>query len=596
MLKLLIPIQVLCLGALLATTAYAQEHADLIATGGRVATLSHGEGFVQALAVKDGRIYATGTDESVLRHKGPKTTLINLDGRTVIPGLNDSHLHATRGGRFFNLELRWDGVPSLEEALAMLKEQAARTPKGQWVRVVGGWSPYQFKEKRMPTVAELNAAAPNTPVFVLFLYSKAFINRAGVETLGLTKETVAPKGGRYQFEDGGAELIAEPNPTILYKAIAQLPQLTAEEQVNSTLHFYRDLNRFGLTSAIDAGGGGHEFPEDYTASQALALQGGLPLRVSFFLFPQRPGHELEDFQRWTGSNESGKNQDRAKPGGYVLHGGGEFLVWAAGDFENFMAPRPSVQREMDRSLAAVAGHLIDNGWPLRIHATYAESIDRILTVFEGVNVEHPFDDIRWAIDHAETIRPEQIQRIQRLGGGIAIQNRMAFAGEYFLERYGKEATATAPPLRALLESGIPLGAGTDATRVSSHNPWLSLYWMISGRTVGGTVLYPKENRLTRTEALRLFTVGSAWFSQEEDVKGTLRPGQYADFAVLSSDYFTVPEEQIRGIESVLTVVGGEVVYGAGPFAAMSPELPVPSPEWSPVAIFGGYYSKQEGGR
>ena len=266
----------------------------------------------------------------------------------------------------------------------------------------------------------------------------------------------------------------------------------------------------------------------------------------------------------------------------------EFLTWAAGDFENFMAPRPVLERAMDRRLEAVASLLVEKRWPFRIHATYGESIARLLEVFERVDAKHPFAGLRWAIDHAETIRPEQIQAIQRLGGGIAIQNRMAFAGELFVERYGEAAAASAPPLRALLESGIPLAAGTDATRVSSHNPWLSLYWMVSGRTVGGTVLYPPENRLTRTEALRLYTTGGAWLSGEEDRKGALMPGRFADLAVLSDDYFSVPEESIRSIESVLTIVAGEVVYGAEPYAELAPELPPVLPEWSPVARFGGY--------
>ena len=242
-------------------------------------------------------------------------------------------------------------------------------------------------------------------------------------------------------------------------------------------------------------------------------------------------------------------------------------------------------------LTEVASLLVRNRWPFRIHATYGESIDQLLDVFEAVDARIPFDGLRWAVDHAETIRPDQIRRIQRLGGGVAIQNRMAFAGELFRDRYGAAAAAHAPPLRALLESGIPLGAGTDATRVSSHNPWLSLYWMVSGRTVGGAEIYPPEKRLTRTEALRLYTSGSAWFSGEEHLKGTLAPGQMADLAVLSDDYFTVEVGGLRTIESVLTVVGGEPVYGAGPYEAWNPKLPAPRPDWSPVARFGGYWSE-----
>lgn len=573
---------------LLATSAIpAQEKADLILTGGKIATLRKAEGFVEALAVVDGRVHTIGSDADVLGLRSDATTVVDLGGRTVIPGLNDSHAHVVRGGRFYNLELRWDGVKTLRRGLEMIREQAQRTPAGQWVRVIGAWSPHQFEEKRMPTVAELNRAAPDTPVFVLFLYSKGFLNRAGVDALGITADTEPPKGSRYVFTDGGAELLAEPNPTILYKTIGRLPPLTAEQQVNSTLQFYRELNRFGLTSAIDAGGGGHVFPTNYAATQHLAEAGRLPLRISYFLFPQRPGKELEDFQGWTSGYEAGVDIDTIHQNGYVLRGGGEFLAWSAGDFENFMAPRPVLQRAMDRQLEAVAGLLAGKSWPFRIHATYGESIDRILDVLERVDERHSLPN-RWVIDHAETIRPDQIQRIQRMGGGIAVQNRMAFAGEFFVERYGAEAAATAPPLRELVDSGIPLAAGTDATRVSSHNPWLSLYWMVSGRTVGGTQLYPPENRLTREEALRLYTAGSAWISGDEDDKGALLPGNFADLAVLSTDYFEAPEASIRSIESVLTLVAGKPVYAAGPYAEHDPELPPVDPAWSPVAHFGGY--------
>lgn len=572
----------------LAATSSAAQDADLVLTNGRIATLAFDDSRVEAIAIRDGVVHATGTDEQVRAFVGEDTLVLDLEGRTVVPGLNDSHLHAVRGGRFYNLELRWDGIDRLSRALDMVREQAARTPEGQWVRVIGAWSPHQFEEHRMPTIAELDEAAPDTPTFVLFLYSQAFLNRAGVEALGLDESSVPPEGGRYEFVDGGAILHAEPNPTILYKTIARLPELTPEQQLDSTRQFYRELNRFGLTSVIDAGGGGHLYPVDYVASKSLADAGELPLRISFFLFPQRPGKELEDFRGWTTTDEAGVDADITLSNGYTLQGGGEFLVWSAGDFENFMAPRPELGPPMDRHLRAVTTLLAQNGWPFRIHATYGESIDRILDVFEQVHAEYPLDELRWAIDHAETIRPDQIQRVQRLGGGIAIQNRMAYAGELFAGRYGAEAAAAAPPLRALLESGVPLGAGTDATRVSSHNPWLALHWMVSGKTVGDLVLTPPEQRLTRLEALRLYTTGSAWFSGEETVKGRLTPGQYADLAVLSADYFEVPADEIRDIESALTVVGGEIVHAAGPFAAHRPPLGEAIPEWSPVRHFGGY--------
>lgn len=520
------------------------------------------------------------------------TTVIDVAGRTVIPGLNDVHSHTVRGGRFFNLETRWEGIPTLAQALDLVRTEAGRVPDGQWVRVIGGWSPYQFEERRMPTVQELNEAAPDTPVFVLFLYSMGFLNAAGVQAMVLTADTQTPEGTRIEFVDGGAILHAEPNPAILYKAIADLPQLSAEDQVNSTLHYYRDLNRLGLTSTSDAGGGGHLFPTDYAASLEVATNDGLPLRVSYYLFAQTAGEEAEDFSAWIAENEVGQNADANIDHGYELEGAGEFLAHSVGDWENFLAPAPGLEQrkadgqDLEGDLHRITTMLVEAGWPLRQHATYGHSIRLIMDVFERVNEEQGNFAPRWFIDHAETIHDAELERIKALGGGIAIQNRMAFGGEYFIERYGAEAAAHAPPLRKMLDMGIPVGAGTDGTRVSSYNPWASLYWLVSGKTVGGTQQFAEDNRLTREEALALFTLGSAWFSQEEDVKGQNAEGMYPDFAVLSGDYFAVREREILSLESVLTATGGNIVYASQDFADFAPEpLPAVSPAWSPVVTY-----------
>ncbi|MGY0633871.1 amidohydrolase [Luteimonas sp. A478] len=579
-------------------TGQHPESADLIVTNANVITMDAQRPGASAFAVVDGQIVAVGDDADISARRGENTRVIDAGGRTVIPGLNDSHTHVVRGGRFYNLELRWDGVDSLDRALGMVREQAGRTPEGQWVRVIGGWSPYQFEERRMPTIAELNAAAPDTPTVVVFLYSQGMINRAAVEALGLTEDTEAPDGGRYEFVDGGAILHAEPNPAILYAMIAKPPALSADDQVNSTLHFYRELNRLGMTSAVDAGGGGQLFPDDYATSLKIATDGKLPLRVSYYLFAQTAGQEAADFRRWADGYGLDDNQHEALEHGYELEGAGEFLAHSVGDWENFMAAKPDLDErkargiDWDTDLHEVTSILVEKQWPLRQHATYGESVSRILDVFERVKEEQGRFVPRWAIDHAETVTDEDLQRIKDMGGGIAIQNRMGFAGEYFAERYGEEVVANAPPVRKMLELGIPVGGGTDGTRVSSYNPWPAIYWLVTGRTMGGTQLFADENRLSREEALRLFTANAAWFSQEEDVKGRIAPGQYADFAILSEDYLTVPEERIKNLQSLLTVVGGNVVYAAGPFDAFTvPELPAVSPAWSPVAHFGGYQNK-----
>ncbi len=568
------------------------QPAHTIIVNARVTTMDDARPEAEAFAIRDGLFVAVGGRAEVEALAGPGTRVIDAGGRRVIPGLNDSHLHAVRAGRFYNLELRWDGVDSLERGLAMIREQAARTPPGQWVRVIGAWSPYQVREKRMPTVAELNEAAPHTPVFVLFLYSQGLLNAAGVEALGLTPDSKPPAGGRYEFiSSGGAILHAEPNPAILYTTIGRLPELSPEDQLNSTRHFFRELNRFGVTSAIDAGGGGHSYPRDYEATKALAARPGLPVRLSCYLFAQKAGAERQDYEKWTQQEKLNLNLAAARLNGYLLEGAGENLAWSAGDFENFMAARPEFSAAMEDELKAVTRLLAEHQWPIRIHATYDESITRILDVFEPVFRETGYS-ARWFIDHAETVSEANISRIKSLGGGVAIQDRMAFAGEFFAERYGPQRAAHAPPIRRLLDAGIPVGAGTDATRVSSHNPWLALHWLVTGRTVGGAQLAAPDNRPSREEALRLYTIGSAWFSGEETVKGRIAPGQFADFAILSADYLSVPEDRIRSIESVLTVTGGDVDYAGGegtPFADLAPEpLPPVSPAWSPVASFGGF--------
>jgi predicted amidohydrolase YtcJ len=542
--------------------------------------------FVEAVAITDGKISGIGTNDEILRLRGPAATVIDAKRRTVIPGLNDSHMHPIRGGLNYNMELRWDGVPSLADALRMLKEQAARTPPPQWVRVIGGWTEFQFAERRMPTLDEINAAAPETPVFVLHLYDRAFLNGAALRAVGYSKDTPEPPGGEIQRDKHGNPtglLVARPNAMILYSTLFKGPKLSRPDQMNSSRQFMRELNRFGVTSVIDAGGGFQNYPDDYGVINELHTRGELTVRFAYNLFTQKPQQELGDFQRWTQMTRPGDGDDF-----YRMNGAGEMLVFSAADFEDFLEPRPDMQPVMEDELSAVIQHLVEHRWPFRLHATYDETITRVLNVYEAVNREVPFAGLHWFFDHCETISDRNIERITALGGGIAVQNRMAFQGEYFVERYGKQQATRTPPIRRMLELGVPVGAGTDATRVSSYNPFVSLYWLVTGNTVGGLNLYPETNRLDRMEALRLYTVGSSWFSSEEKKKGAIVPGQLADLAVLSSDYFSIPEEEIKRLESVLTMVGGKVVYAAREFSTLAPPpLPV-SPDWSPVKHYGGY--------
>jgi hypothetical protein len=266
-------------------------------------------------------------------------------------------------------------------------------------------------------------------------------------------------------------------------------------------------------------------------------------------------------------------------------------VFSAADFEDFREARPDMPPQMEGELEDVVRVLAENRWPWRLHATYDETIGRALDVFEKVDRDVPLAGLNWFFDHAETITPRNIDRIAALGGGIAVQHRMAFQGEYFIDRYGAKAAEATPPIARMLAAGLPVGAGTDATRVASYNPWVSLAWLVTGRTVGGTRLYPPANRLDREQALRLWTEANTWFSTEEGKKGRIEIGRLADLAVLSGDYFTVPENEIAHLSAVLTLLGGEIVHGTGDFADLAPPLPPAAPDWAPVRIFGGYQDR-----
>ena len=561
--------------------------AELILLNGRFHTVDKEQPLASAVAIEGGKFVAVGDAEHVMRHRVPTTQVVDLDGRTVIPGLNDSHMHLIRGGLNYNLELRWEGVPSLADALRMLREQALRTPHPQWVRVVGGWTEFQFAEKRMPTLDEINAAAPDTPVFILHLYDRALLNRAALRAVGYTRDTPNPPGGEIWRDAQGnpiGMLVAKPNAMILYATLAKGPALPREHQINSTRQFMGELNRLGVTSVIDAGGGFQNYPEDYGIVDQLARDRQLTVRIAYNLFTQRKGQELDDFQKWTDLVSPGQGDDF-----YRHNGAGEMLVFSAADFEDFLEPRPELATGMEDELEKVVRHLVAKRWPFRLHATYDESIGRMLDVFEKVNRDIPFAGLHWMFDHAETISPRNIDRVHALGGGIAIQHRMAFQGEYFVDRYGTEAAKNTPPVARMLDSGVPVGAGTDATRVASYNPWTALYWLVSGRTVGGLRLYDTAGRLSRDTALELWTAGSAWFSSEQDKKGRIKEGQLADLAVLSADFFAIDEDSIKAIESVMTVVGGKIVFGAAEFGPLGPPaLPV-LPDWSPVQQVPGHY-------
>ncbi|MDR6885519.1 MULTISPECIES: amidohydrolase [Variovorax] len=560
---------------------------QLILHNGRFTTLDRANPVADTVAITDGRFTHVGRAQDILSLATGNTRVIDLQGRRVLPGLIDNHLHIIRGGLNFNLELRWDGVRSLADAMAMLKRQVAITPAPQWVRVVGGFTEHQFVEKRLPTIDELNAVAPDTPVFLLHLYDRALLNGAALRAVGYTRDTPAPPGGEIVRDAAGNPtglLLAKPNASILYATLAKGPKLPFEYQLNSTRHFMRELNRLGVTGAIDAGGGFQNFPEDYQVIQQLADAGQLTIRLAYNLFTQKPKQEKQDFLNWTSTSKYKQGDD------YFRHNGaGEMLVFSAADFEDFRQPRPDMAPEMEGELEEVVRVLVQNKWPWRLHATYDETIDRALDVFEKVDRDTPLAGLNWFFDHCETISDKSIDRIAALGGGIAVQHRMAYQGEYFVERYGAGAAEATPPVKRMLEKGVKVSAGTDATRVASYNPWVSLSWLVTGKTVGGMQLYPQRNCLDREAALRMWTENVTWFSNEVGKKGRIEAGMLADLVVPDRDFFACPESDIADTTALLTMVGGKVVYAAGPFKPHDEGVPPPAmPDWSPVRSFGGY--------
>ena len=561
--------------------------ADLVLLNGRITTMDPARPDASALAAADGTFVAVGSDDEIRSLIGPFTQVIDARGQRVIPGLIDSHTHAIRGAVNYNLEVRWDGVDSLEEALHLLRQQAERTPAGQFIRVAGGFSEFQFKEKRLPTVAELDAVAPNHPVLIHHLYKLTLLNTKAVEWYGYDRaDRPTYPGGVVELDAGGnatGRLLAAPSGLIMYKTLSAAPKLSIRDQINSSLHYFDVLNGLGITSVSDAGGGGMEFPDadPYKVVRWMHGQGLLTTRIGYHSFPQNKGQELDDYKRWTAETPAGSGDDMLK-----FVGAGENLAWASYDYEIFADARPDIDNgaeDYQREIMTVLG---ENGWPFRQHVTYDETGDRLLPVYEDVAKGAGLTP-GWFIDHVETFSPQNLERIAKLGGGIALQNRIQFQAEDFVANYGAEALRKTPNFRAILDLGVPVGGGTDATRVTSFNPWYSIQWMTTGLSRGGLRMYDDANLLTREEALRIWTTGSAWFTGDAGRKGAITPGQLADFTVLDRDYFTVTDAEIAKLKADLTAVGGKVVYGSGAFATKDlTHVPPISPDWSPVVLQG----------
>ncbi len=536
------------IAALLFCGAAAAQPADAVLVNGKIHTLDAKSTIVEALAIRGERIVALGRFQQVKPLIARKTAVIDLRGRTVIPGLIDSHMHAIRAALSFATEVNWIGAKSIGEALARLHEAARRAKPGGWLIVAGGWTPEQFAEKRRPTQAELTGAAPDHPIYVQLFYSWAMINSLGFDALGIHEDKDVPPAGKLDRDESGAPTGGiTGNSATITALFARLPKPSFDEQVEGTKQFFLELNRLGLTGVIDPGGFGMP-PVNYRALQRVWQSGELTLRVAYSIFGQGRGRELEDFQNLTQLLPMGFGDKWLR-----FNGIGENLAWGVYNVDN-----PSeAAREQFYQICKWAAQ---QGMALNIHWHHDASVGVVLDTFERVNREVPIWKLRWAIAHLNDASGATLERMKALGVGWAMQDAGYFEGEQWLKEQGVDGARRMPPINTALNIGVHVGAGTDAHRVMSYNPWVALQWMLDGRTVGGLGLRGPEETPTREAALRMYTQGSAWFAFAEQERGSLEVGKLADLAVLSKDYFSVPVEEIGGIEAVKTLVGGRLVY------------------------------------
>jgi predicted amidohydrolase YtcJ len=546
-------IAVLVCGAALSSTAAAQV-AETILVNGKVLTVDQQFSTANALAVREGRIVALGRDGDVRKLAGPATRTIDLQGRTVIPGLIDSHLHATRAALSFSTEVNWIGAASLAEALNRLHDASLRTKPGAWLIVVTPPATLEtFRERRRPTQDELVAAAPNNPVYVQLAYGWAMLTPLALKALNVTTDADLPEGNTL-VRDAAGKLTGAITGNLV-EFFERLPKPTFDEQVAGTRLFFRELNRLGMTGVVDPGGN-NVTPMEYQALFKVWRDGDLTVRVAYSLCGMTDGSEFDEYRNYLALMPQGFGDD-------LLHfnGLGERITWAMNGVSG--TPPEAAQEKYYQIVRWAASR----GLTVTMHWNSEENVEQLLGIWERVNREFPIGSLRWTIAHLNDASTGTLERMKALGIGWTVQAARYNSGDDVVKRDTAGGFRREPPVVTGRKVGVVIGAGTDAHRVSTYNPFTVLQWLLDGRNASGTVLRGPEETPSRAEALRFYTAGSAWVSHDDDVRGSLELGKLADLAVLSKDYMTVPVDQIGGIESVLTMVGGKVVYAAGPYKA-----------------------------
>ena len=525
---------------LASTEVLHAQTADTILINGKVLTVDGQFSIREALAIRDGKIAAVGRSAEIRKLAGPKTRIIDLEGRTVIPGLIDSHIHGIRAGQTFTTEVNWVGTHSIAEAMARIHEASLAKKPGSWIVVAGGWQPEQFKEKRRPTQADLVAAAPANPVYIQHDYDWEVMTPAGFKAMSINSEADLPRPGKFERDANGNPTGAiedGPGFDVAIALFEKLPRPTFDEQVAGTKHFFHELNRLGVTGIGDPGGNNLN-PENYRPLFQVWRERGLTLRVAYSLCGPTPGKEFEELQSLTQMLPLGFGDDMLK-----FNGIGERVTWAMNNNDH---PTPEDLGKFYEILRWAAQRKM----PVTMHWPHDSSADALLGVYERVNAEFPIKDLRWSVAHLTDASPEHLRRMKTMSVGWTIQRPEAAAVEN-----GKEV-------------GVTMGAGTDAHRVASYNPFTTFRWLLAdSKNMGATPRGPEQTP-TREDALRAYTIGSAWFSFDDNKRGSLEAGKLADLAVLSKDYMTVPLDQLESVESLLTMVGGKIVYAAAPYGQL----------------------------
>jgi predicted amidohydrolase YtcJ len=534
--------------------------ADLVLRGGKIITVDRHFSIHQALAISDGRFLAVGYDRDMRPLIGPRTQVVELAGRTVIPGLIDSHIHGTVGCSGWDAELHWEFTRSLSDGLRQIGAAAKTKPAGSWIVVGGGWVPTQFAERRFPSRAELDVLAPNHPIYIQYLREGALLNSAALAALGVTSATPDPAGGKFVRNPNTGELTGwlQGAPAWEY-AYHRIPRPTLDKVRQSLRNCFRELNRLGVTSISDL----HTDRIDFAHRRVLAdmaRTGDLSLRINFYVAPNEAGDEIEQLERALEAIKTLHQNDYFRFAGFTQS---RIRGDRSSDAKNAGLGAPA--RERFHRLARFAA---DRGYNLHLQVRQDETARQLLDLLEPIQSVTPLPRRRIIFAGLDDATAETIGRIGKLGGAIAVQNRTALAGERNVEMWGWEKAGNAPPLRAMIEAAVPLGAGSDAFRAGSYSPMLTLWWLVTGKTAAVSALRDPTQNMTREEALRIHTIGSSWLTFEEGRKGSIEVGKHADLAVLNGDYLTVPEERIPALESLLTIVGGRVVYAAGPFAQL----------------------------